>query len=54
MNNIIKDKIKAIVGDENFMDNLIDLVSFSYDASEHSHRPICAFGPKTGMKYRRY
>jgi glycolate oxidase len=41
----IKDKIKDIVGEDNFTDELIDLVSFSYDASEHSHRPLCAVWP---------
>lgn len=47
MNNSIKDKIKAIVGEENFTDNLIDLVSYSYDASEHNGRPICAVWPSS-------
>jgi glycolate oxidase len=30
-----------IVGEKNYTDRLIDLVSYSYDASEHSHRPGC-------------
>jgi glycolate oxidase len=36
-----------IVGEENFTDSLIDLVSYSYDASEHSHRPSCAVWAET-------
>lgn len=36
-----------IVGEENFTDSLIDLVSYSYDASEHSHRPTCAVWAET-------
>ena len=31
-----------IVGKENFTDSLIDLVSYSYDASDHDHRPEAA------------
>ncbi|MFC1859551.1 FAD-binding oxidoreductase [Thermodesulfobacteriota bacterium] len=38
----IKNALIDIVGEKNFTDNLIDLVSYSYDASEHSHRPFCA------------
>jgi glycolate oxidase len=41
--NIMDEKLKQdliqIVGEANVTDNLIDRVSFSYDASEHSHRP---------------
>jgi glycolate oxidase len=42
MNNETKEKLRAIVGEANFTDQLIDLVSFSSDASEHSHRPDAA------------
>jgi glycolate oxidase len=35
----IKKALIQIVGEENFTDRLIDLVSYSYDASDHSHRP---------------
>jgi glycolate oxidase len=37
----IKQALIRIVGSENYTENLIDLVSYSYDASEHSHRPSC-------------
>jgi glycolate oxidase len=36
-----------IVGEENYTDNLIDLISYSKDASEHSHRPDTAVWPTT-------
>jgi glycolate oxidase len=46
-------KIKAalidIVGQENFSDDLIDLVSYSYDGSQHRHRPACAVWPETSQ-----
>ncbi len=42
-----KQALKDIVGEENFTDSLIDLVSYSYDASEHSHRPSCAVWAET-------
>jgi len=42
-----KQDIIDIVGQENFTDSLIDLVSYSYDASEHSHRPTCAVWAET-------
>jgi glycolate oxidase len=37
-----KKALIEIVGEKGFTDNLIDMVSYSYDASEHSHRPSCA------------
>jgi glycolate oxidase len=36
-----------IVGEENFTDRLIDTVSYSYDASEHHHRPDCGVWVET-------
>lgn len=45
MNNEIKEKLIGIVGEDNFTDQLIDLVSYSSDASEHSHRPEAAAWP---------
>lgn len=42
MDESVKQSLVQIVGEENFTDRLIDLVSFSYDASEHTHRPSCA------------
>ena len=42
MNNEIKKSLTAMVGPENFSDQLIDLVSYSTDATPHSHRPEAA------------
>ncbi|MCP4578918.1 MAG: FAD-binding protein [Deltaproteobacteria bacterium] len=39
--------IVDIVEKDNFTRNIIDLVSYSCDASEHSHRPLCAVFPET-------
>jgi glycolate dehydrogenase FAD-linked subunit len=36
-----------IVGPSNFTDQLIDLISYSYDASDHDHRPEAALWPTT-------
>ena len=47
MNEKIKQALVEIVGEENYTDSLIDMVSFSYDASEHSHRPTCAVWAET-------
>ena len=41
----LKQALVDIVGDDNFTDTLIDMVSYSYDSSEHSHRPSCAIWP---------
>ena len=45
MDETIKQSLIEIVGEENYTDSLIDMVSYSYDASEHSHRPLCAVWP---------
>jgi len=37
-----KRSLMDIVGEENFTDKLIDLISYSKDASEHRHRPDAA------------
>ena len=42
MNPDTKDKLRSIVGEANFSDQLIDLVSYGSDASEHTHRPQAA------------
>jgi glycolate oxidase len=47
MDEKIKKALMDIVGEKNFTDSLIDLVSYSYDASEHSHRPSCAVWAET-------
>lgn len=39
MNEEIRNSLARIVGNENVTDRLIDLVSYSYDASDHAHRP---------------
>ena len=41
MDERIKKALIDIVGEKNYTDRLIDLVSYSYDASEHHHRPDC-------------
>jgi len=38
----IKKLLAGIVGNENCTDRVIDMVSYSYDASDHSHRPDAA------------
>jgi glycolate oxidase len=47
MDKVIKQSLKDIVGEENFSDSLIDLIAYSKDASEHSHRPDAAVWPIT-------
>jgi glycolate oxidase len=47
MKGLIKQELIKIVGEQNFTENLIDLVSCSYDASEHKHRPTCVVWPET-------
>ena len=41
MDKAIKQALIDIVGEDNYTDSLIDLVSYSYDASEHRSRPSC-------------
>jgi glycolate oxidase len=47
MDSVIKTQITKIVGAENFTDRLMDVVSYSYDASDHDHRPDAAAWPST-------
>lgn len=47
MNERIKQELIKIVGEENYTERLIDIVSYSYDASEHFHRPTCGVWPET-------
>lgn len=47
MDEKIKPALAEIVGRDNYTENLIDLVSFSYDASEHTHRPACGVWAQT-------
>jgi len=43
----IKQDLIKIVGEDNYTERLIDMVSYSYDASEHFHRPSCGVWPGT-------
>jgi len=45
MDTQIKQALIGIVGEKNFSDSIIDLVSYSYDASVHDHRPVAAVWP---------
>ena len=45
MEDYIKKAIIDIVGKAHFTDALIDLVAYSYDASDHDHRPTAAVWP---------
>lgn len=45
MDHSIKDRLIGIVGQEGFTDQLIDLVTYSYDASDNAHRPEAAVWP---------
>lgn len=45
MNDETKERIKAIVGPENFSDALIDQVAYSKDSSEYKNRPDAAAWP---------
>ncbi len=45
MDEKIRQALMDIVGDENYTESMIDMVSYSYDASEHSHRPSCGVWP---------
>ena len=47
MKKSVKQNLIDIVGQANFTDQLIDMVSYSYDASDHHHRPDAAVWPKT-------
>ncbi len=47
MDKKIKQSLIDIVGEENYTDSLIDMVSYSYDASEHRHRPSCGVWVKS-------
>jgi len=45
METSIRQRLKEIVGPENYTDDLIDLIAYSKDASEHKHRPEAAVWP---------
>jgi glycolate oxidase len=50
MNAKIKQALIDIVGANNYTDDLIDMVSYSYDGSQHKHRPTCAVWPETSQQ----
>jgi glycolate oxidase len=50
MNENIKHALIDVVGPENFSDSLIDLVSYSYDASAHDHRPEASVWASTAQQ----
>jgi len=45
MDHTLKQALIRIVGRANFTDSLIDLISYSYDASDHDHLPDAALWP---------
>ena len=45
MTDDIKKQLIDLVGENAFSASLIDLVSYSYDASDHSHRPEAVVWP---------
>lgn len=47
MDEKMKQALISIVGEQNYTANLMDMVSYSYDASGHSHRPSCALWPQS-------
>ena len=47
LDDAIKQALIDIVGENNFTDHLIDMVSYSYDASDHDHRPEAALWPSS-------
>lgn len=47
MEDRLKKALIEIVGEKNYNDSLIDMVSYSYDASEYNHRPSCGVWPQT-------
>ena len=53
MEDSIKQALIEIVGLSNFTDSLIDLVSYSYDSSDHDHRPWAAVWPTSSDQVSR-
>ncbi|MEE8480076.1 MAG: FAD-binding protein, partial [Desulfobacterales bacterium] len=53
MDDIIKDALIDIVERKNFTDSLIDMVSYSNDASDHFHRPEAAIWPASTKQVSR-
>ncbi len=53
MNNEIKQELASIAGQDNYTEALIDLVSYSSDASDHRNRPEAAIWPKSADEISR-
>ena len=53
MDDSIRQYLIDIVGQANFTDQLIDMVSYSYDASDHHHRPEAGVWPTTSGQVSR-
>ncbi len=53
MEDPIKQALIRIVGKDRFTDSLIDLISYSYDASDHDHRPDAALWPTSAEEVSR-
>jgi len=53
MDRDIKQALVDIVGEESFTDLLIDMVSYSYDASDKDHRPDAAVWPSSAEQVSR-
>ncbi len=45
MDKDIEKRLVEIVGKENFAEDLIELVPYAYDASDHDHRPEAVAWP---------
>ncbi len=53
MRDTLKKALIDIVGASNFTDALIDMVSYSYDSSDHDHRPAAAVWPTSAEQVSR-
>jgi glycolate oxidase len=50
MDQKVKRALIDIVGEKNYTNSLIDMVSYSYDGSEHRHRPSCGVWVETAQQ----
>lgn len=53
MDERLKNALIELVGADNYSEDLIDLVTYSYDASQHSSRPFCALWPQSAEQISR-
>ena len=54
MEESVKKALIEIVGKENVTDDLIELIPYAYDASDHDHRPDQRSGPSAQNKFLRF